>query len=46
MEPPSQILTEQNVTSDRNSDDPLSRNIYMEMGKASGESREGLFVRA
>ena len=46
MEPPSPILTEQKTTADQTSDDPLSRNIYMIMGDASGEDREGVYVCA
>ena len=46
MEPPSPILTDQKIAADQNSDDPLSNNIYMVMGDASDEGREGAFVCA
>ena len=46
MEPPSPIVIKQNVAADQNSDDPLSNNIYMVMGDASDEGREGVLVCA
>ena len=46
MEPPSPIVTEQRIAADQKSDDPLSNNIYMVMGDASDEGREGVFVCA
>ena len=46
MEPPSPIVNDQKITADQTSDDPLSNNIYMIMGDASGESQEGFAVCA
>ena len=45
MEPPSPIL-DLKISADQTSDDPLSRNVYMIMGDASGEDREGVYVCA
>lgn len=45
LEPPSPIL-DQKISADHMSDDPLSRNVYMIMGDASGEDREGVCLCA
>ena len=45
MEPPSPIL-DLKISADQTSDDPLSRNVYMIMGDASGEDREGVCLCA
>ena len=46
MEPPSPIVNNQQIAADQTSDDPLSDNVYMIMGDASGESQEGFAVCA
>ena len=46
VEPPSPILTDQKITADQQSDDPLSHTVYMIMGDASGEHPEGFSVCA
>jgi len=46
VEPPSPIGNNLNIMTDQTSDDPLSCNIYMIMGDASGESQEGFSVCA
>ena len=46
VEPPSPIGNTLNIMADQTSDDPLSNNIYMIMGDASGESQEGFAVCA
>ena len=46
VEPPSPILKDQKFSADQTSDDPLSRNIHITMGSASGESLGVLFVRS
>ncbi|MGM9786296.1 MAG: hypothetical protein ACI3ZS_05605 [Candidatus Cryptobacteroides sp.] len=46
MEPPSPILTEQKLTTDQQSDDPLSQPIYMIMGGTSEANEEGFSVCA
>ena len=44
VEPPSPILDTLKFSADQTSDDPLSQNLYIIVGKASGENQGSSFV--
>lgn len=46
MEPPSQILTDLNYATEPESEDPLSKCIYMIFNDESSDEQDGYFVCA